>query len=272
MSRRTSVPLQGHAVRCIHDQNGNHVIQKAIECVPTDKLPEILEACMVDITALSAHSFGCRIVQRILEHCTLPHVVNSVMNTVLAATGVLTRDQFGNYVIQHVVQHGTRQQRSHIISKLAPNVVQLAQHKFASNVIEKCLMFGSAADRELLVSYVLARPSSAGGERRTHQPGEASDGAAAGDAPPAGEDNLVAMMKHQFGNYVVQKLLEMCSPQQQEMLLARIRSQAPALRKYPYCKHILARVDKMIAALAAAPGHVKEPAGDKMSESTSVPT
>lgn len=198
------------------------------------------------------------------------------MDTVLAATGVLARDQFGNYVIQHVVQYGTPEQRSVVIGRLAPSVVSLAQHKFASNVVEKCLVHGSPADRELLVSYVLSRTSSAGsvGDRRRSRGntsdssgGDAGsgDGSAssytpplAGAAPPAPlagvvvEDALAAMMKHQFGNYVVQKMLEVCTPQQQALLLARIRAQAPALRKYPYCKHILARVDRMAAAADAS--------------------
>ncbi|CAK9238267.1 unnamed protein product [Sphagnum jensenii] len=55
------------------------------------------------------------------------------------------------------------------------------------------------------------------------------------------------MMKDQFANYVVQKVLEMCDEAQRELLLARIRVHLHALKKYTYGKHIVARVEKLIA-------------------------
>lgn len=36
--------LKGHVIECINDQNGNHVIQKCIECiVPSDPIADLLE-------------------------------------------------------------------------------------------------------------------------------------------------------------------------------------------------------------------------------------
>lgn len=55
-------------------------------------------------------------------------------------------------------------------------------------------------------------------------------------------------MKDQFANYVVQKVLETCDDQQREMLLSRIRVHLHALKKYTYGKHIVARVEKLVAA------------------------
>ena len=57
-----------------------------------------------------------------------------------------------------------------------------------------------------------------------------------------------AMMKDQYANYVVQKVLETCDDDQREMLLSRIRVHLHALKKYTYGKHIVARVEKLIAA------------------------
>ena len=55
-------------------------------------------------------------------------------------------------------------------------------------------------------------------------------------------------MKDQYANYVVQKVLETCDDDQREMLLSRIRVHLHALKKYTYGKHIVARVEKLIAA------------------------
>lgn len=30
--------LDGNVMRCVRDQNGNHVVQKVIECVPTERI------------------------------------------------------------------------------------------------------------------------------------------------------------------------------------------------------------------------------------------
>ena len=55
-------------------------------------------------------------------------------------------------------------------------------------------------------------------------------------------------MKDQFANYVVQKVLETCDDQQLEMILNRIKVHLNALKKYTYGKHIVARVEKLVAA------------------------
>jgi pumilio RNA-binding family len=59
---------------------------------------------------------------------------------------------------------------------------------------------------------------------------------------------MQAMMKDQFANYVVQKVLETCDDQQRELILSRIKVHLNALKKYTYGKHIVARVEKLVAA------------------------
>jgi len=52
------------------------------------------------------------------------------------------------------------------------------------------------------------------------------------------------MMKDQFANYVVQKMIEVAEEVQRKSLLQRIRPHLPALRKYNYGKHILAKLER----------------------------
>lgn len=61
-----------------------------------------------------------------------------------------------NLSLQHVLERGKPHERSRIIEKLIGNVVQLSQHKYASNVVEKCLEYGDSAERELLIEEILA--------------------------------------------------------------------------------------------------------------------
>ncbi|KAJ7565741.1 hypothetical protein O6H91_02G073000 [Diphasiastrum complanatum] len=214
--------LDGHVMRCVRDQNGNHVIQKCIECVPSDRIHFIISAFYGQVVVLSTHPYGCRVIQRVLEHCTDVQKQHAVMEEILSATCSLAQDQYGNYVVQHVLEHGRPLERSEIIKKLAGQIVQMSQHKFASNVIEKCLEFGGPEERQILITEML-------GYTDANEP-------------------LQAMMKDQFANYVVQKVLETCDDQQRELLLSRIRVHLHALKKYTYGKHIVARVEKLLAA------------------------
>lgn len=55
--------LDGHIIRCVRDQNGNHVIQKCIECVPEDAIQFIVSTFYDEVVKLSTHPYGCRVIQ-----------------------------------------------------------------------------------------------------------------------------------------------------------------------------------------------------------------
>ncbi|XP_009597728.1 pumilio homolog 1-like isoform X1 [Nicotiana tomentosiformis] len=214
--------LDGHVMRCVRDQNGNHVIQKCIECIPEEAIQFIVSTFHDQVVTLSTHPYGCRVIQRVLEHCHNPETQSIVMNEIMQSICMLAQDQYGNYVVQHVLEHGKPEERSSIISKLMGQIVQMSQQKFASNVVEKCLCFGTPEERQTLVDEML-------GTTDENEP-------------------LQAMMKDQFANYVVQKVLETCDDQQLELILNRIKVHLNALKKYTYGKHIVARVEKLVAA------------------------
>lgn len=63
----------------------------------------------------------------------------------------------GFFYLQHVLERGKPHERSHIISKLTGKIVQMSQHKYASNVVEKCLEYGDSTERELLVEEIIGQ-------------------------------------------------------------------------------------------------------------------
>lgn len=63
--------LDGHVMKCVLDQNGNHVIQKCIECVPTEKIGFIISAFRGQVATLSTHPYGCRVIQVNKTFCWL---------------------------------------------------------------------------------------------------------------------------------------------------------------------------------------------------------
>ena len=55
--------LDGHVMRCVRDQNGNHVVQKCIECVPEKHIQFIVSTFFGQVVNLSTHPYGCRVIQ-----------------------------------------------------------------------------------------------------------------------------------------------------------------------------------------------------------------
>ncbi|CAH0557972.1 unnamed protein product [Brassicogethes aeneus] len=190
--------LDGHVLKCVKDQNGNHVVQKCIECVDPNALQGkylfqfIIQSFSGQVYTLSTHPYGCRVIQRILEHCT-PEQTAPILAELHQHTDQLIQDQFGNYVIQHVLEHGKPEDKSQLINTVRGKVLVLSQHKFASNVVENALH---------------------------------------------------VMMKDQYANYVVQKMIDVSEPTQRKVLMHKIRPHLNSLRKYTYGKHIIAKLEK----------------------------
>ncbi|KAI9492837.1 armadillo-type protein [Zychaea mexicana] len=211
--------LDGCVLKCIKDQNGNHVIQKAIERVPAKHIQFIIDAFHDQVYNLATHPYGCRVIQRMFEHCTEVQT-DPLLDELHRCTHQLVQDQYGNYVIQHVLERGRPADKSVIIDKIRGQVLQLSKHKFASNVVEKCVDYGSKKERQELIEEVLQTRSD-------------------GSCP------LVIMMKDQYANYVVQKMLDVVDEEQRVLLVTTIKPHLQSLKKFTYGRHLLLKVEKL---------------------------
>jgi len=208
--------LDGNVLKCVKDQNGNHVIQKAIERVAPEHIQFIIDAFHGQVYSLATHPYGCRVIQRIFENCTNEH--DSLLEELHHYTFNLIQDQYGNYVIQHVLEHGEPEDKSLVISKVMGQILILSKHKFASNVIEKCVTNGTREERQKMIDEVIKVKSD-------------------------GSSDLINMMKDQFANYVVQKMLDVVDKDQHDLLISKIKPHLQALKKYTYGKHLIQRLE-----------------------------
>lgn len=151
----------------------------------------------------------------------------------------LLQDQYGNYVIQHVLEHGRPEDKSKIVAEVRGKVLVLSQHKFASNVVEKCVIHSSRAERALLIDEVCCQK----------------------DGPHSA---LYTMMKDQYANYVVQRMIDMAEPAQRKIIMHKIRPHIATLRKYTYGKHILAKLEKYYMKSGSELGPIGGPANGLM--------
>lgn len=211
--------LKADVLKCVKDQNGNHVVQKAIERVPTEHIQFVIDAFRGQVHVLATHPYGCRVIQRILEYCK-PHDQAAVLEELHQCASILITDQYGNYVTQHVIQHGKPEDRAKIIKIITAQLLTLSKHKFASNVVEKSIQYGTDEQRKVIVAQLTALHSD-------------------------GTSPLQLMMKDQYGNYVIQKLLAQLKGAEREAFVEDMKPQLISLKKYNYGKQIAA-IEKLI--------------------------
>lgn len=186
--------------------------------VEPQELQFILDAFKNKVLKLSCHPYGCRVVQRLLEHC-LNCQTESLLQELLVHTEQLLQDQYGNYVVQHVLDHGEALHKSRIVTAVSGRVVMLSQHKFASNVVEKCVSNATCAERSCLIKEICE---------------DDSDSVCS---------SLAVMIKDQYANYVVQKMIDTAGDEDLSVLMSKIRSHISTLHKFAYGKHILAKLE-----------------------------
>ncbi|KAH8683378.1 armadillo-type protein [Tricladium varicosporioides] len=211
--------LRADVMKCVKDQNGNHVVQKAIERVPTQHIQFVIEAFRGQVHVLATHPYGCRVIQRILEYCK-PQDQAAILQELHQCASMLITDQYGNYVTQHVIQHGKPEDRAKIINIVTSQLIALSKHKFASNVVEKSIQFGTEEQRLAIVAELTAMNAD-------------------GSMP------LQLMMKDQYGNYVIQKLLAQLKAADREAFIENMKPQLTQLKKFTYGKQITA-IEKLI--------------------------
>ncbi|KAF5099679.1 hypothetical protein D0Z00_001562 [Geotrichum galactomycetum] len=233
--------LDGHVLQCVKDQNGNHVVQKAIESIPAKHIAFIIDAFQDQVFPLATHPYGCRVIQRMLEHCepTSKRMLLSELHKVIYD---LIEDQYGNYVVQHVIERGYAPDKEKVMMIVCSSILAFSRHKFASNVVEKCIIYGSDAQRDRLIEEILRPQQPAASAAAAASAGAENAGPAAANVVP-----LTIMMKDQFGNYVIQKLLEVTTAEtrQHTRLIEAIRPLLHQLKKVSYGKH-LASIEKLV--------------------------
>ncbi|KAI1094504.1 ARM repeat-containing protein [Rostrohypoxylon terebratum] len=219
--------LKPDIMRIVKDQNGNHVIQKIIQMVPRLCIPFIMDAFQSQIESLASHNYGCRVIQRILEFGTEAEK-KSLMTDLHACAARLITDQYGNYVTQHIIAQGEPEDRQQIIQLVLQKLLFFSKHKFASNVVEKSIEYGTNEDRKAIRTQLTALHSD-------------------------GTSPLQLMMKDQFGNYVIQKLMQHLEGPERDSFIEEMRPHFANLKKYSTGRQITA-LDRLMTASSAGPG------------------
>ena len=206
---------------CIQDKNGNHVIQKLIEKVDQNDLNDIYLVAVNNIIYFSKHQYGCRVIQRLFKYCNKMQIQN-MLNSLFNKINDLIQDQYGNYVIQFILENQdiNKDDLLPIFYSLKGNIYQYSFHKYASNVVERCITFGNDYQIKDIINEIVELVS-------------------------RDEEIIINMVRDRFANYVVQKIIEFSDGEIQQNLIKIILSRQNKIKNEGFSKHVLNFIEKL---------------------------
>ena len=163
------------------DSNSSHIIIKYVNVVKYPKNLEMFESVYNNFIPLCKDKHGCCVIQKCIE-AGITEQKEKLFNLCNQYCSLLISDQFGNYVIQYVVGLNTEIINKNIVKVIMDNLIKLCKEKYASNVIEKFLSIKSSESKEVIKNIINQ------------------------------EKNLHELIIDQYGNYIIQRILSIVTP------------------------------------------------------------
>ncbi|XP_068641165.1 uncharacterized protein [Aristolochia californica] len=194
----------------IKDLNGNHVVQRCLQCLSSEDNKFIFYAAAKYCVDIATHRHGCCVLQRCISH-SIGEYREKLVSEISANGLLLAQDPFGNYVVQYILEMKVPSATATLVSQFEGNYVHLSQQKFSSNVVEKCLQTLGEESRSRIIHEMLST------------------------------SQFDKLLQDPFANYVIQCALAISKGSIYASLVEAIRPHAAILRTNPHCKRIIAR-------------------------------
>uniref|UniRef100_A0A0E0EPZ7 PUM-HD domain-containing protein n=1 Tax=Oryza meridionalis TaxID=40149 RepID=A0A0E0EPZ7_9ORYZ len=234
------INIRGHVPAFSADPFGSRFIQHKLERATPTELLMVYEEIVPHTYMLAIDAFANYAIQkafevsdmdqriemaneRVLEWCDDLEILKELISKIVEGVLQLAVDQFGNYVVQYVVEHGGESVRAMIVMRLKGLMVMLSCQKYGSNVMEKCLTIGSIHDRLIIAADIIG----------------------------ASEDQILMVMVNEHGNYVIQKMLETATAEWVvDLTVIIVNRNFFRLIHYVHGRHVLAHLQILLAARA----------------------
>jgi len=218
--------IKNNVVMCIKSMHGNHVIQACVKEMPVESLDWVIEVVEEEAEFICSHMYGCRVVQRLCERCE-KYQLAGMLSKAVSLVSKLARDQHGNYVVQCLLQHGRVEDKKNIIQAIQSHVIDYAQNKCSSNVVERCMEIAAEGEhakeleecRQAFLRALIGSP---------------------GDS----QSPLRVLMGDKFGNFIVQRMIKHSRGEDRELLRKELEAEEPTLQNTPSGRHILSSMKK----------------------------
>ncbi|ODV91821.1 hypothetical protein CANCADRAFT_22238 [Tortispora caseinolytica NRRL Y-17796] len=203
--------LKGSVVELIRDLNGNHVIQKCLNCLSHEQAQFIYDVVGKNCVVVGTHRHGCCVLQRCIDHAS-PEQKDQLVAVIVRNALSLVQDQFGNYVTQYVLDLGLSKYINPLIEEFLGHICEMSLQKFSSNVMEKCIRISEPSQRSAIIREILVA------------------------------EKLDQLLRDSYGNYVVQTAIDSADLSLRAELIDTIKPLLPVIRNTPYGRRIYSKI------------------------------
>ncbi|OHS97312.1 Pumilio-family RNA binding repeat containing protein [Tritrichomonas foetus] len=197
--------------------NGNHIVQRFVSSLP-HRVDEIVDMIKDDVIRLAVDNCGCRVVQGLFDQYDIERL-DPLVGEIINKAVELATNQYGNYVVQYILSEKSHKNVSKMIKLFKGHFYDFSIHKFASNVMEKCIRGTTKDEREMMFDEILC----------------SDDG--------YDYSRIMKMVVDQFGNYVIQRIVEHGNSKQQNAVYDVVYENYDFLMQKQYAKHVISRLE-----------------------------
>ena len=197
-----------HIITLINDLNGIHIVQKLIS-IKSESIQLIYNTIFKNIELIAITRDGSNfIIKKLFDYLDEKNLI-MLLNAINQKLNKIITDQFGNYIIQNIIERYNLELKYQLIENIILNLVNFSNQKFSSNVVEKCF---ETKMKDKLIDEILKG------------------------------NNFELMILNEYGNYVIQKALNFADKIKQDIILKSFVPLVNKLQKKPFGQKLLQKL------------------------------
>eukprot|EP01120_Amphizonella_sp_Union-15-10_P017367 TRINITY_DN9620_c0_g1_i2.p1 TRINITY_DN9620_c0_g1~~TRINITY_DN9620_c0_g1_i2.p1 ORF type:complete len:450 (-),score=54.98 TRINITY_DN9620_c0_g1_i2:123-1472(-) len=166
-----------HLVELMVDPFGNYLCQKLLEHCNSQQRLKIVVSVSSDLVSICKNMHGTRAVQKMIDQLSTPDEIYRVTEALKGSVVELIQDLNGNHVIQRCLQKMEPIDNQFIYDAVARHCFQVSTHRHGCCVMQRCIDHGTEQQKIQLITEI--------------------------------QENALWLVQDQFGNYVVQYILDL---------------------------------------------------------------
>ena len=170
---------------------GTHILEKILSYFEDEFIKEIIDYVYNNFIDLSYHINGICIVKKLLLMTHKKELHKKIKKIINDNAHNLIVHQYGNYVIQTIVDNWDDNELEDIINQYRNKYLYLSEQKYSSNAIERIIEKNNK-NLEIYINEI------------------------------CNENNIIEAIKNKYGNYVIQKAVKLSSGAYRDKLITEI--------------------------------------------------
>ena len=204
--------IENHLYELCCDKNGNHVYQKLLRVFPKERNQFLYDSLIKISFPVSIIQQGATLLQTAFDYSSKEQQ-EKLCTVIIDKIADLINDKYGNYTIQTIFKLYNDKINDKIYEYIDQNILQLSKEKFSSNVIDKCIIKDYKKSNILIESII--------------------------------KKNIIKdIIVDQYGNYVVQKALNVSGKETCVKIIQQIKPILGDLQKTNIGKKIYEKLNQ----------------------------